>query len=105
MPGSNGVTSIISDNIRDQDSGLSNNYLDFDIFFNMPYAYIFENRLEGGIQHNSSEITDRFQLHNIQNFLFHQIKKEVSFKPKFVNVVLLAVDFSDGSLTTIWVVE
>ena len=63
MPGSNGVTSIISDNIRDQDSGLSNNYLDFDIFFNMPYAYIFENRLEGGIQHNSSEITDRFQLH------------------------------------------
>lgn len=93
--------------IRDQDCGLSTDYLDFDIdrissqipaVSQMPYAYIFENHLGGGIQHSSSAITDRFQLHTIQNFEYLQIKKEVSFKPNFVNVVLLAVDFSDGSL-------
>jgi hypothetical protein len=64
----------------------------------MPYAYIFKNHLGGGIQHSSSAITDRFQLHTIQNFEYLQIKKEVSFEPNFVNVVLMAVDFSDGSL-------
>ena len=91
----------------DQDWGISNDAFDLDIEVigsqipeecQMPFEYIFQNHLGGGIQHNSSEVTDQFQLHTIQNFEFLPIKKEFSFKPKFVNVVLLVVHFSDGAL-------